>query len=139
MPVRSFNADDDVHEFLDSKDNVSRFINTVVRRVMDGYEPEVVVIDYQIEQLKTELAKLDNRHEADRESIEHRIAELEDRKSRFRQEEREAREHVIRDFAENFPRDFPLEPAEPTIQAKAETANLEPREFIDAVESEWSA
>ena len=89
MGINSFNLDDDVEAFLEGKDNKSAFVNNCLRRVMEGYEPEAVVIDYQLQDLKTELVKLDNRHEADRRSLTERIEELEDKRDRMRRHKQE--------------------------------------------------
>ena len=139
MPVRSFNADDDVSEFLDRRENISRFINRVISRVKDGYDPEVVILDYKIEDLSGEIAELERQYTAQLDAKRERLQELKDRRGRLKREEETERERVIDDFARDVPDDFPLNPSEPTVQAKAEQADVAPEEFIEAVERRRSA
>lgn len=131
MTVKSFSLDDDVAAYIETRENQSEFVNRVVRRVMEGYDPEAVIIDYQIEEHKGRLAEAESRTDA----IKDRIAELESRK----EQHRELGQSVVREFVETASDSVPADPENDAIINWANKTTMTPEEFAEAVAEERNA
>lgn len=128
MTVKSFNLDNDLAEFIETRENQSKFVNNLLRRVKDGYDPEAVIVDYRIEEEKSRLVEAEARVSA----IEEKIAELESRRERFRQRDM----RVVREFCEKASETVEISPESEPVQQWADEADMDPVEFVQLVREE---